>query len=97
MSNVILLIIICSMIISSEDKLWDLGVSLDKNNKKIIQQEINLQEIELDKHVSQPNLINVRALHSDNFIPPMIKEFKTPMLENSIMKAYDEIISHLSL
>ena len=88
-------LLIC-LVFSSENKLWDLGVVIDKKNHTIIQKEIDLQE--LDLNTPQNNLIlhDVKALHSDNFIAPIIKEFKAPSLHNNITKAYDEIIAHLS-
>ena len=89
-------LLIC-LVFSSENKLWDLGVVIDKKNHTVIQKEIDLQE--LDLNTPQNNLIlhDVKALHSDNFIAPIIKEFKAPSLHNNITKAYDEIIAHLSL
>ena len=88
-------LLIC-LVFSSENKLWDLGVVIDKKNHTVIQKEIDLQE--LDLNTPQNNLIlhDVKALHSDNFIAPIIKEFKAPSLHNNITKAYDEIIDHLS-
>tara|TARA_Y100000588_G_C13996788_1_gene813851 strand:+ start:20 stop:664 length:645 start_codon:yes stop_codon:yes gene_type:complete len=88
--------LIC-LVFASEDKLWDLGVVIDKKNNTIIQQELDLETLELNNISNNIILHDVKALHSDNFIAPIIKEFKSPSLHKNITKAYDEIIAHLSL
>ena len=41
---------------------------------------------------------NIKALHSNNFIPPIIQEIKNPILNNkNIIKTYDDILNKLSL
>ena len=80
-------------VIFADQPLWDLGVIIDNDPAITYQKEIDIDSIE---NYAQPTT-NIRALHSNNFIPPIIQEIKNPLInKNNIIKKYDEIISKLS-
>ncbi len=91
------MIVLLGFVFSDQDKLWDLGVVLDKKDKTIVQNEVDLNNLNEPIHSDSNIPKDVKALHSDNFIPPMIKEIKSPINAKNIMKAYDDMISSLSI
>ena len=77
----------------ADQPLWDLGVIINNDPAITYQREINLDSIE-----GSPALeTNIRALHSNNFIPPIIQEIKNSQINTkNIVKKYDELVSSLS-
>ena len=71
----------------SSQKLWDLGVSIEKDKQEIIQKEIDLNTINNDFI----NNNQIKALYSDNFIKPILQEIKRSIvIDNNIIKKYDQ-------
>ena len=77
----------------ADQPLWDLGVIINNDPAITYQREINLDSIE----GSPAPETNIRALHSNNFIPPIIQEIKNSQINTkNIVKKYDELVSSLS-
>ena len=92
MSNWILMIFIS--IVFSNQSLWDLGVIVEKDQTITYQKELDINNL-IDP---TPADYKIKALHSNNFIPPIIHEIKTPsFIKKNIVKKYDEMLSKLSL
>ena len=91
-----LFIIITSFIFSSEKVYWDLGVIINDNETRTVQQEVNIDDYESSANTYNPR--NVKALHSNNFIPPILYELKTSKLSNNnATTQYDDFIYSLSI
>lgn len=92
MSNVIFIIL--TSLLFPNQSMWDLGVIIEKDNPITYQKELDVNN--LVEPVITNN--NIKALHSNNFIPPIIHEIKNPMLKNNnILKKYDAMFSKISL
>ena len=92
MSNVIFIIL--TSLLFPNQSMWDLGVIIEKDNPITYQKELDINN--LVEPVITNN--NIKALHSNNFIPPIIHEIKNPMLKNNnILKKYDAMFSKISL
>ena len=92
MSNIIFIIL--TSLLFSNQSMWDLGVIIEKDNPVTYQKELDIDNL------VQPVVTNnnIKALHSNNFIPPIIHEIKNPILKNNnILKKYDAIFSKISL
>ena len=92
MSNMIFIIL--TSLLFSNQSMWDLGVIIEKDNPITYQQELDINNL------VQPVITNnnIKALHSNNFIPPIIHEIKNPILKNNnILKKYDAMFSKISL
>ncbi len=92
MSNMIFIIL--TSLLFSNQSMWDLGVIIEKDNPITYQKELDINNL------VQPaiNNNNIKALHSNNFIPPIIHEIKNPILKNNnILKKYDAMFSKISL
>ena len=96
MKNNYFSIVILTSIITiafADQPLWDLGVIIDSNPAITYQREVDLDSIE---GYAAPTT-NIRALHSNNFLPPIIQEIKSPQIRTkNIIKKYDELVSTLS-
>ena len=99
MFRTLLLGVACSSLLYTAQSLWDLGVVIDKDLKIISQQEIDIQNINnISINTQTQKKKNIKALHSNNFIKPILKEIKHPLINDiNIIKKYDEIINKLSL
>ena len=94
MNNYYVIIIISLSFMFSNQPLWDLGVIVEKDLPITYQQEIDINNLMELKNSHD----NIKALHSNNFIPPIIQEIKNPILRKSnIIKKYDEMLNTLSL
>tara|TARA_Y100000996_G_scaffold318676_1_gene254822 strand:- start:6736 stop:7374 length:639 start_codon:yes stop_codon:yes gene_type:complete len=92
MSSVIFIIL--TSLLFPNQSMWDLGVIIEKDNPITYQKELDVNN--LVEPVITNN--NIKALHSNNFIPPIIHEIKNPMLKNNnILKKYDAMFSKISL
>lgn len=92
MSNMIFIIL--TSLLFSNQSMWDLGVIIEKDNPITYQKELDINN--LVEPVITNN--NIKALHSNNFIPPIIHEIKNPILKNNnILKKYDAMFSKISL
>tara|TARA_B100001741_G_C16396363_1_gene524815 strand:+ start:116 stop:754 length:639 start_codon:yes stop_codon:yes gene_type:complete len=92
MSNMIFIIL--TSLLFSNQSMWDLGVIIEKDNPVTYQKELDINNL------VQPVITNnnIKALHSNNFIPPIIHEIKNPILKNNnILKKYDAMFSKISL
>ncbi|MAQ43701.1 MAG: hypothetical protein CMG25_04360 [Candidatus Marinimicrobia bacterium] len=92
MSNMIFIIL--TSLLFSNQSMWDLGVIIEKDNPITYQKELDINNL------AQPVITNnnIKALHSNNFIPPIIHEIKNPILKNNnILKKYDAMFSNISL
>jgi len=92
MSNMIFIIL--TSLLFSNQSMWDLGVIIEKDNPITYQKELDINNL------VQPVITNnnIKALHSNNFIPPIIHEIKNPILKNNnILKKYDAMFSNISL
>ena len=90
------IIITLSFIFSNEKAYWDLGVIINDDKTTIVQQEVNLDKYEFRANTNSSN--NVKALHSNNFIPPVLYELKTSTLSNNnATTQYDDFIYSLSI
>ena len=79
----------------SSTPLWELGVVINNHEPITYQREVDLDKMEGFVTTSPKN---IKALHSNNFIPPIFKEIKNPInLKESIIKHYDKSISSLNL
>ena len=93
---IITLLFICGHICATEEVLWDLGVIVHKNSLETSQQEIDINYLE--KHNNKSTHDNIKALHSNNFIEPILYEIKKPIdYSFSIIKTYDNILKNLSI
>ena len=87
-------IILLVSLIFSNQSLWDLGVIVEKDLPITYQKEMDINN--LIEPMSSTETI--KALHSNNFIPPIIQEIKNPLLnKNNIIKKYDDLLNKLSL
>jgi len=94
MNNYHMIIILSLSFIFSNQPLWDLGVIVEKDLPITYQQEIDINNL-METNNSHDN---IKALHSNNFIPPIIQEIKNPIFsKNNIIKKYDEMLSVFSL
>ena len=94
MNNYYVIIIISLSFMFSNQPLWDLGVIVEKDLPITYQQEIDINNL-METNNSHDN---IKALHSNNFIPPIIQEIKNPIFsKNNIIKKYDEMLSVFSL
>tara|TARA_Y100000994_G_scaffold149767_1_gene122652 strand:- start:706 stop:1347 length:642 start_codon:yes stop_codon:yes gene_type:complete len=93
MMSSVIFIILTSLLFPNQS-MWDLGVIIEKDNPITYQKELDVNN--LVEPVITNN--NIKALHSNNFIPPIIHEIKNPMLKNNnILKKYDAMFSKISL
>jgi len=77
-------------------RYWDLGVIIDKKENIIIQQEIDISTITSSQEINI-NQDHIKALHTNNFISPILHDLKYSQFENhNIIKKYDDIIFTLS-
>ena len=83
-----------SYLIADQNIYWDLGVTIDNTTPQVYQREINIDSIEIIQSYSMPE--NIKALHSENFIEPILYEIKNSINSNSIIKKYDELVSKFS-
>ena len=75
--------------------LWELGLIIENEKPVTYQREIDIDNLDA---VSLYQDTNIRALHSNNFIPPIIKEIKNPNFNKiDVTKKYDELASMLSI
>ena len=90
----ILMLCVFNTINAKQEILWDLGVMIDKTQDKNITQK----EIDLDTFTYSPTTVQeIRALHSNNFIEPILHEIKGSLNhKDNIIKTYDNIINKLS-
>ena len=91
----IALILIIGCVYAAQETLWDLGVVINKDKAQIYQREININYISTSNQPVIPQ--NIKALHSNSFIEPILHEIKNPINSNNIIKAYDDIINMLSI
>ena len=99
MSNLkYILFFINTILLSSPQNLWDLGVTIEKNQKEIIQKEFDVNTINNDLNNNNINDSKIKALYSDNFIKPILQEIKhSIVIDNNIMKKYDQKLYTLSI
>ena len=89
-----ILFFICTFLFSAPENLWDLGVSIHKENKEIVQKEVNLNTLNTIPH----NDSEIKALYSNNFIKPIIQEIKESItIDNSILVTYDHNLFTMSI
>ena len=75
--------------------LWELGLIIENEKPVTYQREIDIDNLDA---VNLYQDTNIRALHSNNFIPPIIKEIKNPIFNKiDVTKKYDELASMLSI
>ena len=93
-NNILLFIIVLSIAFSSPKAYWDLGVIIIDEEPRIVQQEVDLDIIDDANY----NKENIKALHSNNFIPPVLYDLKMPsLLSGGTLKKYDDFIYSLSI
>ena len=91
----LLISLVIHAFIWSSTPLWELGVVINSHEPITYQREVDLDTMR--GFVATPSK-NIKALHSNNFIPPILKEIKSPInLKESIIKHYDKSISGLNL
>ena len=94
MNNFSLIITVLVSLLFSNQSLWDFGVIIEKDMPITYQREIDINN--LVEITSSNN--NIKALHSNLFLPPIIQEIKSPLFEKrNLVKNYDEILSKFSL
>tara|TARA_Y100001970_G_scaffold290925_1_gene426269 strand:+ start:2085 stop:2684 length:600 start_codon:yes stop_codon:yes gene_type:complete len=73
--------------------LWDLGVIVEKDNPITYQKELDINQL-----VNTFPEENIKALHSNNFIPPIMHEIKNPQFKTqNIIQKYDSMFGKLPL
>ncbi len=90
-------LLLLSMSFGEIKRYWDLGVIVDKKENIMIQQEIDLSTITSSQEANI-NQNHIKALHTNNFISPILHDLKYSKFENkNIIKKYDEFIFTLSI
>ena len=75
--------------------LWELGVVIDNKETITYQREVHLDTVE---KIATNQTKSIKALHSNNFIPPIFKEIKNPInKKRNITRNYDDIMSTLTI
>ena len=94
MNNLSLIIMVLVSVSFANQSLWDLGVIVEKDLPITYQRDVDINNLVTPRGPNE----NIKALHSNNFLPPIIQEIKNPLLEkNNIIKKYDQIFNHISL
>jgi len=94
MNNIFLFTVSLSFVFSAQKAYWDLGIIINDEKPTLLQKEVDLDAVNYDTH----NTENIKALHSNNFIPPVLYELKTPGLLNvPTFQKYDDFIYSLSV
>mgnify|MGYP001208347640 CR=1 FL=1 len=91
MNSVIITCLISCMF--ANQPLWDLGVIVEKDNPITYQKELDINQL-----VNTFPEENIKALHSNNFIPPIMHEIKNPQFKTqNIIQKYDSMFGKLPL
>ena len=94
MNNFSIIITVLVSLLFSNQSLWDFGVIIEKDLPITYQREMDINN--LVEPTSSNN--NIKALHSNLFLPPIIQEIKSPLFEKrNLVKNYDDILSKFSL
>ena len=94
MNNFSIIITVLVSLLFSNQSLWDFGIIIEKDLPITYQREIDINN--LVESTSSNN--NIKALHSNLFLPPIIQEIKSPLFEKrNLVKNYDDIFSKFSL
>ena len=94
MNNFSIIITVLVSLLFSNQSLWDFGVIIEKDLPITYQREMDINN--LVELTSSNN--NIKALHSNLFLPPIIQEIKSPLFEKrNLVKNYDDILSKFSL
>ncbi len=94
MNNFSIIITVLVSLLFSKQSLWDFGVIIEKDLPITYQREIDINN--LVELTSSNN--NIKALHSNLFLPPIIQEIKSPLFKKrNLVKNYDDILSKFSL
>ena len=94
MNNFSIIITVLVSLLFSNQSLWDFGVIIEKDLPITYQREMDINNlVELTNSNN-----NIKALHSNLFLPPIIQEIKSPLFEKrNLVKNYDDILSKFSL
>ncbi len=94
MNNFSIIIAVLVSLLFSKQSLWDFGVIIEKDLPITYQREIDINN--LVELTSSNN--NIKALHSNLFLPPIVQEIKSPLFKKrNLVKNYDDILSKFSL